>query len=67
MQTDDRLRDFLMKTGKQVITEASPVDSIWGIGLAAEDPDAGKPSKWKGENLPGYALMEVRDISNDKQ
>lgn len=61
------LKEFLIKTGDQVIVEASPVDSIWGIGLAAEDVNAGNPSKWKGENLLGYALMEVRDILNGKQ
>lgn len=61
------LKDFLIKTGQQVIVEASPVDSIWGIGLAAEDPDAGNPAKWKGENLLGYALMEVRDLLNSKK
>jgi len=61
------LKEFLIKTGEQVMVEASPVDSIWGIGLAAEDANAGNPSKWKGENLLGYALMEVRDVLNGKQ
>lgn len=63
---DPALKDFLLKTGKQVIVEASPVDNIWGIGLAADDPKAADPRKWKGENLLGYALMEVRDILNEK-
>ncbi|MCG2615768.1 NADAR family protein [Terrimonas sp. NA20] len=56
------LENFLVGTGDIVIAEASPVDSIWGIGLAADHPDVLKPSKWKGENLLGYALMEVRDL-----
>ncbi|RYF96968.1 MAG: DUF1768 domain-containing protein, partial [Chitinophagaceae bacterium] len=43
------------------IAEASPIDTIWGIGLAADDPGIENPSNWKGENLLGYALMEVRD------
>ncbi|MEL7231218.1 MAG: NADAR domain-containing protein, partial [Pseudomonadota bacterium] len=42
--------------------EASPVDRIWGIGLAADDPDLENPYLWKGQNLLGFALMEVRDM-----
>jgi ribA/ribD-fused uncharacterized protein len=60
------LKEFLLKTGNLVIAEASPMDTIWGIGLAADDPDAANPLKWKGENLLGYALMEVRDLLNNQ-
>ncbi len=56
------LRDFLLNTGERIIVEASPVDRIWGIGLAEDDPDAGNPGGWKGLNLLGFALMETRDI-----
>jgi ribA/ribD-fused uncharacterized protein len=55
------LKDFLLKTKKRVLVEASPVDKIWGIGLASDHNDAQNPKKWKGENLLGFALMEVRD------
>ena len=41
--------------------EASPIDHIWGIGLAKENPDADDESKWKGQNLLGKALDEVRE------
>ena len=58
---NQELATFLLNTGRRVIAEASPVDSIWGIGLAADDPCIHDPQKWKGENLLGYALMEVRD------
>lgn len=44
-----------------MLTEASPYDRIWGIRLAADDPLAMDPKKWKGENLLGFALMETRD------
>ena len=60
------LKEFLLKTGNQVLVEASPMDTVWGIGLAADHPDAENPLKWKGENLLGYALMEVRDQLNDQ-
>ena len=41
--------------------EASPYDNIWGIRLAASSPEAQDPMKWRGQNLLGFALMEVRD------
>lgn len=55
------LKEFLLNTGDRVLVEASPVDKIWGIGLAADDPSAADPYKWQGLNLLGFALMCVRD------
>lgn len=52
---------FLLDTKDRVLVEASPVDRIWGIGLAADDPAAENPRLWKGLNLLGFALMEVRE------
>jgi len=52
---------YLLGTGRQVLVEASPVDAIWGIGLAATDAAAQDPRTWKGLNLLGYALMAARD------
>lgn len=54
------LKVFLLQTGDRTIVEASPYDCIWGIGMAASDTDAENPAKWKGLNLLGFALMEVR-------
>nr|WP_229487923.1 NADAR family protein [Pseudoduganella lutea] len=54
------LQAFLVQTGDQVLVEASPVDRIWGIGLAADDARARQPAAWNGLNLLGFALMEVR-------
>ncbi|MFI1015692.1 NADAR family protein [Streptomyces sp. NPDC020965] len=51
---------FLLATGERVLVEASPVDPIWGIGLAAEDERAADPARWRGLNLLGFALMEAR-------
>jgi ribA/ribD-fused uncharacterized protein len=42
------LRAFLINTGDRVLVEASPADTIWGIGLAAHHPDVENPDKWLG-------------------
>ena len=54
------LKRFLISTGERILVEASPVDKIWGIGMAEDNPDIEDPTQWKGLNLLGYALMEVR-------
>lgn len=54
------LRTFLLQTGERVLVEASPVDRIWGIGLAQDDERAQDPNQWRGLNLLGFALMVVR-------
>ncbi|MCQ4043582.1 NADAR family protein [Streptantibioticus rubrisoli] len=54
------LRDFLLGTGSRVLVEASPLDRVWGIGLAADDERAADPARWRGLNLLGFALMEAR-------
>lgn len=41
------LRDFLLATGRKILVEASPNDRIWGIGMAASNPDAVRPSRWR--------------------
>jgi ribA/ribD-fused uncharacterized protein len=55
------LRDFLLATGDRVLVEASPLDRVWGIGLAADDERAQDPALWRGLNLLGFALMEARE------
>lgn len=55
------LKTFLLNTKDRVIVEASPVDPIWGIGMSSDDKDVLNVAKWKGLNLLGFALMEVRD------
>jgi ribA/ribD-fused uncharacterized protein len=59
-QNED-LKAFLLETDNSILVEASPVDRIWGIGMAQNSANANFPKKWLGQNLLGFALMEVRD------
>jgi ribA/ribD-fused uncharacterized protein len=59
-----KLKDYLLSTGDRVIVEASPTDSIWGIGLSQDATHVDNPHTWKGQNLLGFAIMETRDILN---
>lgn len=55
------LNQFLKQTETRVLVEASRVDKIWGIGLATDNHQVNNPNLWRGLNLLGFALMQVRD------
>ncbi len=61
------LLKFLKNTKNRILVEASPVDTIWGIGLDQNSKNIENPHFWRGLNLLGYALMEARDILNQKK
>lgn len=48
-------KEFMGKT----FVEASPYDNIWGIGISVEDAFEGK--EWKGSNLLGKLLTQLRN------
>jgi len=55
-----KLKEQLLATGDLTLVEASPVDLRWGIGYAANDPEAQEPHKWRGLNWLGEAIMRAR-------
>ncbi len=59
LQNEQLLND-LLSTGMAAIAEAAPNDRIWGIGIGVDDPKANDPGQWRGRNLLGRVLMEVR-------
>lgn len=61
-----KLGKILLNTKNKTIVEASPIDTIWGVGIDASNPDILDETKWKGQNLLGKALMEVRDLLREQ-
>lgn len=64
---NNELKQKLLNTGNSVIVAITSTDCIWGNGLKFEKNIAFNPFKWKGANLQGYALMQVRDILLDEK
>ena len=58
---NEELLEELLSTGNKTLAGAFPRDVKWGIGIAIDDPERFAPAKWRGENLLGKILMEVRD------
>ena len=59
-QNEDMLAE-LLSTESALLAECSSYDTIWGIGIGIEDGTWHNVEKWKGRNLLGRILMEVRD------
>ena len=55
------IKNILISTKDSILVEASPYDKIWGIGMSSNNENIENPLLWRGLNLLGFALMEVRD------
>lgn len=55
------LKEKLIGTDNAILVECAVKDQIWGIGLSMKDENRYNRSKWRGQNLLGYALMMVRE------
>lgn len=58
---NEELYRFLIGTKNKILVETSPYDKIWGIGMRKSEEGIFEPSKWKGLNLLGFILMDVRN------
>lgn len=56
------LKEALLDTGDAMLAECAVQDRIWGIGLSMKDERRFDVKEWRGQNLLGYALMEVRKV-----
>ena len=59
---NSELQRFLLDTEDRVLVEASPYDTIWGIGMKESDEGITNPHTWRGFNQLGFALLEVREM-----
>jgi len=55
------MKKVLIESEETTLVEASPHDTIWGIGLGEDDPRAADRSQWRGKNWLGEVLMKVRE------
>ena len=56
---------LMLDTHDVMFVEASPYDRIWGIGMRETDRGVEDPDNWKGQNLLGKALTDVRRSIRD--
>jgi len=59
---NNEMLEILQSTDDKILVEASPYDKIYGVGLNKNNEKIHNPNYWKGENLLGFALMEIRDL-----
>lgn len=62
MTQNDGLWAFMNEMGDREYVEGSPVDDIWGVKLAWDDPLIEDKANWKGENRLGRSLDNVWDM-----
>lgn len=65
-QNNDLL-DLLLKTKGTTLVEASPIDPVWGVKLAEDNPLIKDSKNWKGKNWLGQVLTQVRDDIIDEE
>ncbi len=60
-QNDD-LKKKLLDTGDAWLVECAHSDTIWACGIRLNEDERFDASKWRGQNILGFALMEVRSM-----
>jgi len=58
-QNKSHLKALMQSEG--LLVEASPIDVVWGVGLAEGDPLILDPKNWRGTNWLGEVLTDVRE------
>lgn len=65
---DKELARKLVDTGNAMLVECAYGDRIWACGRSMDDPARHDIALWRGKNLLGFALMEVRSrLRADKE
>lgn len=58
---NENYKNILLSTGTKILVEASPYDKIWGIGLPESFKDINNPLIWRGLNLLGFVLTDLKE------
>ena len=61
LQNED-LRKKLLDTDDAYIVECARTDKVWACGRRLDDDRRLDASQWEGQNILGFALMEVREM-----
>ena len=64
---NEELKEQLLATGDAWLVECARKDVIWACGFRLEDEERLDASKWRGKNILGFALMEVRNRLKGKE
>ena len=61
------LKQKLLSTGDAVLVECAKSDKNWACGISLYDDKRCNASNWLGENILGFALMEIRKILQESK
>jgi len=66
---DEKMTKFILqdKFEGKTFVEASPYDGVWGVCIPIGDPAIADEKNWRGRNLLGKCLTEVRAAVKEKQ
>ena len=59
---NEELRYKLLDTGDAYLVECAHQDKAWSCGRGLDEEERFDVSLWKGSNILGFALMEVRNM-----
>ncbi|MCR5783821.1 MAG: NADAR family protein [Clostridia bacterium] len=64
---NDNLKQKLLATDNAVLVECAGSDKIWACGVRLNDDRKKDAFNWSGQNILGFALMEVRELMKTNQ
>ena len=59
---NEALKTRLLTTGDAYLVECAHGDVIWACGIRLNEDERFDMSKWRGKNILGFTLMEVREV-----
>lgn len=59
---NEELKKKLLNTGDAYLVECAHSDQIWACGIRLDSEQRLDAKNWKGTNILGFALMEVREM-----